>query len=127
MEYFAHLEVLADTAYVSQGTFVGTRGQARRLEGFGIRVVGPEAYKYDVFYAAHLEGLGDTAEYKNGEFCGTRGQFRRVEAIKVRLVRKICWFCLFPKTSIKIKYTRISFIIYSNFLDKISNYDQKFY
>ena len=75
---------------MTQGNFVGTRGQSRRLEGFAIRVVGPEAYKYDIFYAAHLQDIGDTAEFKNGGFCGTRFQYRRLEAIKVRLVKRIC-------------------------------------
>lgn len=71
-----------------QGTFVGTRGQSRRLEGFAIRVSGKNGSKYDVFYRAHLQDTGDTVEFKNDEFCGSRGESRRVEAIFVRLVKK---------------------------------------
>ena len=88
LEYFAHLQDIGDTDYVSQGTFVGTRGESRRLEGFAIRVAGKDAHEYDVFYSAHLQDDGDTAEFKNDEFCGTRFLSKRVEAIFVRLVKK---------------------------------------
>ena len=53
---------------MSQGNFVGTRGQFRRLEGCAIQVVGPKAYNYDVFYAAHLEGLETQPNTKTVNF-----------------------------------------------------------
>jgi len=65
------------------GVFCGTRGQSRRLEGFAIRLSGPNAAKYDVLYSCHLQDMGDVGPVKNGDFCGTRGQSRRVEAIIV--------------------------------------------
>jgi uncharacterized protein YjdB len=88
MEYMAHIQEQGDTLWVQGGTFVGTRGQSRRLEGFAIRLTGPRSSNYDVYYMAHLENTGDTSFYKNGQFCGTRGEARRVEGIEVRVVPK---------------------------------------
>jgi uncharacterized protein YjdB len=85
LEYFAHVQEIGDTAWVSQGDFVGTRGQGKRLEGFAIRVAGKDAREYNVYYSAHVQDVGDTVEYKNGDFCGTRGEAKRVEAIFIRL------------------------------------------
>jgi uncharacterized protein YjdB len=73
---------------VREGTFVGTRWQSLRLEGFAIKLVGIYAWQYNVFYQAHLQNFGDTGVYKNGEFCGTRGQARRVEALRVWIAPK---------------------------------------
>lgn len=88
ISYFAHLEGIGDVPWVEEGNDVGTRGQGRRLEGFAIRLFGPDAQNYSVSYAAHLEGIGDTGLFSDGDFCGTRGQSRRVEAIFVKITKK---------------------------------------
>lgn len=88
-EYMGHLQDLGDTEWTSDGTFCGTRGQSRRLEGFAVRLKGPLAEWYDVYYQAHLQDLGDTGTFQNGQFCGTRGQSRRLEAIHVWVVAKL--------------------------------------
>jgi uncharacterized protein YjdB len=81
----AHLQNIGDTPWTPQGTFVGTKGQSRRLEGFAIRLVGPQASNFRVIYMAHIQGLGDTGLFSNGQFCGTKGQSRRVEGMLVRI------------------------------------------
>jgi uncharacterized protein YjdB len=73
---------------MTEGQFVGTRGQALRLEGFAIWLVGPLAYKYSIYYECHLQGSGDSTTYQDGGFCGTRGQSRRVEALRVWIRKK---------------------------------------
>ena len=71
------------TPWMPGGSFCGTRGQSRRLEGFAIRLNGPNAARYDVFYSGHLQDVGDVGPLKDGDFCGTRGQSRRLEAMVV--------------------------------------------
>ena len=82
----AHLQDFGDTPWISEGQFVGTRGQSRRLEGFAIRLVGPAAPKYAVLYMAHIQDMGDTVFCQDAEFCGTRGQSRRLEGMLVRVL-----------------------------------------
>jgi uncharacterized protein YjdB len=84
----AHLEQIGDLPWVSEGQFVGTRGQSRRLEGFAIKLTGKHASEFTVKYMAHLQGTGDTRWFSDGEFCGTRGESRRVEGICVKVVKK---------------------------------------
>ncbi|AKB82714.1 putative surface protein, responsible for cell interaction [Methanosarcina barkeri 3] len=84
----AHLENIGDVQWVTEGNFVGTRGQSRRLEGFAIKLTGKLAPQFTVQYMAHLQGIGDSGWFSDGEFCGTRGQSRRVEGIRVRVLRK---------------------------------------
>jgi hypothetical protein len=86
LQYMAHLQDLADTAWVGTGQFVGTRGQSRRLEGFAIGLAGPAAPRYTVMYMAHLEGTGETGFCRDSQFCGTRGQSRRLEGMLVRVL-----------------------------------------
>jgi hypothetical protein len=84
----AHLQGIGDVPFQNEGTFIGTRGQSRRLEGFAIELTGPAAPNFTVVYMAHLEGMGDTGFFRDGQFCGTRGQSRRVEGILVHVNHK---------------------------------------
>jgi hypothetical protein len=96
LRYFAHIESIADTAYVSDGNFVGKLSipeGPRWLEGFGIELTGARSKDFNVSYSAFLGisdfpevplgGEGQTRVFSNGEFCGTRGQHRPVNAMKV--------------------------------------------
>ena len=84
----AHLQDIGNVGSKFLGEFIGTRGEARRLEGFAIEMLGPFANEFDVYYRAHLEGTGDTGWHRNGEFCGTQGQWRRLEAMAVFIAEK---------------------------------------
>jgi hypothetical protein len=88
LEYMAHLQDIGDTPWVPAGQFVGTRAQSRRLQGFAIRLTGPEAGNYVAVYRAHLQNIGDTVAYTNGEFCGTRTQPLRVQSMYVSIIPK---------------------------------------
>jgi uncharacterized protein YjdB len=83
VEYMAHVEGVGDTPWLSEGELAGFRGQAKRIEGFAVRLSGSQADKYDVFYSAHIQNIGDTDVSSNGEYCGTRGKALRIEGIKV--------------------------------------------
>ncbi len=60
--------------------WAGTRGQAKRLEGFSLRASGVR-----VEYMCHLQNRGDTQWMREGNFCGTRGQSLRLEGFAIRL------------------------------------------
>ena len=80
LEYMCHLEGIGDVPYMPAGSFCGTRGESRRLEGFAVRLTGSQAGAFDVHYLCHTEG-GDWGPVKNGELCGTRGQSIRLEGL----------------------------------------------
>ncbi len=88
IEYMGHFEDLGDLLWVKSGEFLGTRGEARRMEGVAIRLLGKWSQRFDVFYQAYLQGTGQTEIFRNGDFCGTRGQCRRLEALKVWIESK---------------------------------------
>lgn len=83
LEYMAHVDGMGDLPWLEAGKLAGERGKARRLEGFAIRLTGPQAVNYDVFYTAHVQNRGDLPVYSNGAYCGTRNQSLRVEGMKV--------------------------------------------
>lgn len=83
IQYMAHIAQVGDSPTASNGQMVGEPGQNRQIEGFAIKLAGPEAPKYDVFYNAHIQNKGDVPVCSNGQYCGTRGQSLRVEGIKV--------------------------------------------
>jgi len=83
LSVLAHVQNLGDRV-VAQGDFVGTRGQALRVEGFQINFASP-IQGLGMEYMAHLENIGDTAWTSAGTFVGTRGQSRRLEGLAIRL------------------------------------------
>ena len=40
VEYMAHVEGVGDTPWLSEGELAGFRGQAKRIEGFAVRLSG---------------------------------------------------------------------------------------
>lgn len=87
-EYMAHFQgETRDTDWQPDGTYLNRPG--KRLEGFGIRLTGPGASKYELEYTAHIATKGDlTPPTKQGDFCGFRGESLAVEAIYVHLKLK---------------------------------------
>ena len=83
----AHVEGIGDTEWATEGAFVGTRGQSKRIEGFAIRLAGSEAASYRVFYTAHVSRAGDMEIASDGAYCGTRGRSLPVEGMKVWIDR----------------------------------------
>lgn len=88
LQYKAHLAHHGDTPWQRGGSFLGTRGQSRSIEGIEIDLVGPAASQYDVFYVCHLQDIGDTPTKRNGEYCGTRGQSLRLEGLAVWIAQR---------------------------------------
>jgi len=78
-----HLQDIGDVSCYGRG-WCGTRGEARRLEGFSMKL-DDSIVDVQLQYMCHLQGTGDTAWLSEGSFCGTRGQSRRLEGFAVRL------------------------------------------
>jgi len=85
LEYMVHAANVGDVPWQAGGTFIGSRGQGRALEGFAVRLTGHYAPYYTVHYSAHVADVGDVPAVTNGTFCGTRGQARRMEGFTVWL------------------------------------------
>jgi uncharacterized protein YjdB len=83
IKVLVHLEGIGDKGFLG-GEWAGTKGEARRIEGFSISL--DSSFKDLGFeYMAHLQDVGDTEWFSTGQFCGTRGQSRRLEGFAVRL------------------------------------------
>jgi hypothetical protein len=83
LQVLVHLQSFGDRTF-RDNELAGTRGQARRLEGFQIRIDPPVA-GLSMHYMAHLQGSGDVPFVNEGQFVGTRGQSRRLEGFAIEL------------------------------------------
>lgn len=83
MRVLVHLENRGDAVF-RDNEFAGTRGQARRLEGFQLSL-NAAIPGLSLRYMAHLEGIGDVGFVNEGQFIGTRGQARRLEGFAIEL------------------------------------------
>lgn len=64
--------------------FAGTRGQAKGIEGFQIRLANPIP-GLQLEYMGHLAGTGDTPWISEGQLVGTRNKNRCLEGFAIRL------------------------------------------
>ena len=78
-----HCQGLGDSAELSDGWYLGTRGRTLRCEGFQINVLQPG--EVGVVYMAHLEARGDTHWVHHGQFIGTRGERRKLTGFAIGL------------------------------------------
>lgn len=88
IEYMCHAANVGDMPWVSNGTFCGSRGQSRRIEGIAVRLSGHNAHMYNVRYQVHMAGKGDSRPVTNGGYCGSKGESRAIEGIQVWVDRK---------------------------------------
>lgn len=66
----------------------GTTGQFKPIQALKVRLTGPIANTYDVWYRAQCEQYGWLGWAKNGEPVGTEGYGYRMEAVEILLVPK---------------------------------------
>lgn len=69
------------------GTFAGTRGESRRLEGFSL-LIDDQTPDLGVRYMAHVQNTGDTPWVNDGKFIGTKGESLRLEGFAIQLTGK---------------------------------------
>lgn len=82
------LEGSVDLPWVTEGIFTGSRGQARKLEGFAARLTGEHANDYVLQYQCHVADKGDSAVITAPEMCLSVDPVRRLEAIKIWIKKK---------------------------------------
>jgi hypothetical protein len=78
-----HLQDIGDVSFQG-GSFAGTRGESRRLEGFSLAIADGTP-NLGIQYIAHLQDVGDSLWVDSGQFVGTRGESRRLEGFAIRL------------------------------------------
>lgn len=88
IEYCAHVQNVDWQKFVSDGANAGTVGKGLRIEAVKIKLSGPIAQKYDVWYRAHVQDYGWLAWTKDDGIAGTTGLSKRVEAIQVSIRAK---------------------------------------
>jgi len=72
----------------ADGGMSGTSGKSKRLEAIRIRLDGPVAEEYDVYYRVYCQSYGWLNWAKNGEYSGSEGLGKRLEAIQIMLMLK---------------------------------------
>lgn len=88
IEYMCHAANVGDMPWVSNGSFQGSRGQSRQIEGIAVRLTGGSSHLYNVRYMVHMAGKGDSSWVSNGAYCGSKGESRAIEGIHVIVDRK---------------------------------------
>jgi Clostridial hydrophobic W len=83
LKIVVHIEAIGDREF-GASEFAGTRGQAKGLEGFQIRLANPIP-GLQIEYMGHLSGIGDTPWVSEGQFLGTRNENRSLEGFAIRL------------------------------------------
>lgn len=78
-----HLQNTGDATF-RDSEFAGSRGQARRLEGFQVEL-STAVPGLSLEYMVHLQNSADTGWIPEGQFVGTRGEGRRLEGFAIRL------------------------------------------
>lgn len=64
---------------------IGTTGQGKHLEAIRLRLQGPNADKYDIWYRLHVQDRGWLDWVRNNEFSGTVGGNVQAEAVQIML------------------------------------------
>lgn len=89
ISYRGHVSSIGWQPWVTSSSFIGTTGQALKLEAFEIKLTGELATKFRIEYRAHVSGVGWQPYVADGATAGTTGQARAVEAVQIRLVPKV--------------------------------------
>ena len=90
INYATHVQTYGNQQFVSDGSFSGTYGAAKRLEAIRIQV-NNEALGVDggVTYHTHVQKLGWQPWVSDGVVSGTTGQAKRLEAIEIKLTGEL--------------------------------------
>jgi len=77
-----------ETPWVPGGTLCGTRGRGLPLIGFAVRVVAPQADRFEVVYQGSFFAGGISQLHQNGAPCRAATADDPLEAINVRLIER---------------------------------------
>ena len=88
IEARAHVAEIGWQDAVGAGEVSGTEGESLAIEAITLKLTGPAADQYDVWYCVHSANYGWSGWAKNGEQAGTAGYGKRAEAVRVLLLPK---------------------------------------
>jgi hypothetical protein len=77
-----------ETPWIPGGTLCGTRGQGLPLTGFAVRVVAPQAERFEVVYQGSFFAGGISQTSQNGAPCRAATADDPLEAINVRIIER---------------------------------------
>ena len=77
-----------ETPWVPGGTLCGTRGRGLPLIGFAVRVVAPQAERFEVVYQGSFFAGGISQMHQNGAPCRAATADDPLEAVNVRLIER---------------------------------------
>jgi hypothetical protein len=77
-----------ETPWVPGGTLCGTRGRGLPLTGFAVRVVAPQAERFEVVYQGSFFAGGISQMHQNGAPCRAATADDPLEAVNVRLIER---------------------------------------
>lgn len=86
ISYGAHIQDIGWQEDRSNGSFVGTTGQSKRIEALHIAL--GDSSGYSIWYRAHVQNYGWLGWAKDGENAGTVGLSKRMEAIELVILPK---------------------------------------
>lgn len=88
--YSAHVQTYGWLKAVQDGDFMGTTGEAKRMEAIQVSLDNLDNYPgSDIKYSAHVQTYGWLQPVAEGNICGTSGQSKRMEAVKIELTGPI--------------------------------------
>lgn len=74
--------------HMAEGTYIGTSGKSKRVEGVTLKLTGKIAEEYNIVYRVHVQDIGWLGWQRNGSLAGTTGRSKRLEAIQIKLEKK---------------------------------------
>lgn len=86
VEARAHVAVNIGWQEWRSAGYVGTVGQGLAIQALELRINGPLANQYDIYYRVHSAGYGWLGWAKNGDSAGTTGLNIQIEAVQIKLV-----------------------------------------
>ena len=88
VEYGAHVSDMGWQTAVKNGEIAGTTGCAKAIEAIRIRLTGPIAEQYDIYYRVHSAIYGWFDWAKNGETAGSIGFAYAMQGLEIRIYSK---------------------------------------
>ena len=88
VEYSTHIPNVGWQSYVADGEESKVNDSPKRIEAIKIRLTGPNADNYDVYYRMHCADYGWLGWAKNDEKAGTQGYSCQIEALQIVVVEK---------------------------------------
>ena len=91
ISFFGYVRDIGDVTASSNGETLGTTGQSKSLDGFGINLdqSSDEVLSGTIQYRTHCQTYGWTDWVSQGSYSGTKNEDKRMEAFQIKLTGEI--------------------------------------